>query len=104
MALSPVTSIEKEKIKLEKEKINDEAKEALSADINRQIAQANEIASEQAARSIDTARIAREAQRQVDEALRTAQREIQQAHWKFNSNNASECVSRFASKSIEVVV
>ncbi|HSE24634.1 MAG TPA: DUF4097 family beta strand repeat-containing protein [Pyrinomonadaceae bacterium] len=74
LALSPVTSIQ-----LEKEKIKDEAKEALSADINRQIEQANQIASEEAARAVDSARIAREAQRQVDEALREAQREIQQA-------------------------
>jgi DUF4097 and DUF4098 domain-containing protein YvlB len=74
LALSPITSIQ-----IEKEKIKDEAKEAMSADINRQIEQANEMAAEQVARSVDSARIAREAQRQVDEALKNAQLEIQQA-------------------------
>jgi DUF4097 and DUF4098 domain-containing protein YvlB len=74
LTVSPVTSIQ-----LEKEKIKDEAKEALSADINRQIEQANQVASERTAQAVDSARIAREAQRQVDAALRDAQREIQQA-------------------------
>jgi DUF4097 and DUF4098 domain-containing protein YvlB len=86
--LSPGTSLS-----LDKEKDKDKEKDdvsTLDADIASQVAQATASVAANAAVRVNSAEIAREAQRQVDTAIRDAQREVERAQVEIQRETARQ--------------